>query len=165
MKLHRTQSHRDPPGTARADTSGAVVCQVACQRQLANCMDHIDGQMAHIMADSSVSHVRLRKKVERGVVTGHDPHVFCIRSANAGSDCSTRFYLRVAMRPAVFRQEHLETRQQPLQEPSMHGFQGSLVGRVFSMRCCVDRARRRHRTFANTMVSCNTGTGDLCIHL
>ena len=89
-------------------------------------MDHIDGQMAHIMADSSVSHVRLRKKVERGVVTGHDLHVFCIRSANAGSDCSTRFYLRVAMRPTVFRQEHLETRQQPLQEPSMPWVSGFL---------------------------------------
>ena len=55
------------------DTSGAVVCQVACPRHLPTAWTASTGQMAHIMVGSSVSHVRLRKKVERGaVVTGHE---------------------------------------------------------------------------------------------
>ena len=125
------------------------------------------GQMAHIMVGSSVSHVRLRKKVERGaVVTGHELCFFFAfglqmlavivpRASILESRCAQPFFARSTWKHGSSR----------CRSRVCHGFQGSLVGRVFSMRCCVDRARRRHRTFANTMVSCNTGTGDLCIHL
>ena len=47
------------------------------QRQLTNCMDRIDGQMAHMLVDSSDSSLFTILDV-------------CIRCARAGDDCSTQ---------------------------------------------------------------------------
>ena len=54
MKLRRTQSHRDRLGQCERYRWGSRLPTCAL-RQLANHADHVEGQMAHIMADSSDS--------------------------------------------------------------------------------------------------------------
>ena len=65
-----------------------------------------------------------------GVVTGQDLF-FYIRCAIAGDDLSTRLCLRVAMRPALSWQVHLEEQEQQSQEPSMPWVEGFLSRKAY----------------------------------
>ena len=73
-------------------------------------MDRIDCQMAHIMVGSSVSHVRLRKKVERGaVVTGHELCFFFAFGLQISLSLSLSLSLSRGSRPTTppnFREHH-----------------------------------------------------------
>ena len=85
------------------------------QRQLTNCMDRIDGQMAHMLVDSSDSSLFTILDV-------------CIRCARAGDDCSTQ---PLRQSRDEFSPLWTGTCGRATVAGAEYGFQGSLVGRVF----------------------------------